>query len=80
MANVAPLTAARQMLEEPITYKYAGFSSYYDQLRYGLKYLVKETGAKNAGAKSATAKKAPAKKPAARKSPAKKAAPARKRA
>lgn len=47
VANVAPLTAARQMLEEPITYKYAGFSSYYDQLRYGLKYLVKETGAKN---------------------------------
>jgi branched-chain amino acid transport system substrate-binding protein len=46
VANVGPLTAARQMLEEPITYKYAGFSAYYDQLIHGLDYLVKETGAK----------------------------------
>ena len=47
VANVSPLTAARQMLEGDITYKYAGFSSYYDQLLAGIDYLVKETGAKN---------------------------------
>jgi branched-chain amino acid transport system substrate-binding protein len=46
VANVGPLTAARQMLEGDITYKYAGFSSYYDQLLAGIDYLVKETGAK----------------------------------
>jgi branched-chain amino acid transport system substrate-binding protein len=46
VANVGPLTAARQMLEGDITYKYAGFSSYYDQLRAGINYLAKETGAK----------------------------------
>jgi branched-chain amino acid transport system substrate-binding protein len=45
VANVGPLTAARQMLEGDITYKYAGFSSYYDQLRAGINYLAKETGA-----------------------------------
>ncbi|MFN3548079.1 MAG: ABC transporter substrate-binding protein [Mesorhizobium sp.] len=46
VANVGPLTAARQMLEGDITYKYAGFSSYYDQLRAGVQYLAKEKGAK----------------------------------
>ncbi len=46
VANVGPLTAGRQMLEGDITYKYAGFSSYYDQLLAGIDYLVKETGAK----------------------------------
>ncbi|MBO6901427.1 MAG: ABC transporter substrate-binding protein [Rhizobiaceae bacterium] len=45
VANVGPLTAARQMLEGDITYKYAGFSSYYDQLRAGVQYLAKEKGA-----------------------------------
>ncbi|MBO6718678.1 MAG: ABC transporter substrate-binding protein [Rhizobiaceae bacterium] len=45
VANVGPLTAARQMLEGDITYKYAGFSSYYDQLRAGIRYLAEETGA-----------------------------------
>jgi branched-chain amino acid transport system substrate-binding protein len=45
VANVGPLTAARQMLEGDITYKYAGFSSYYDQIRAGVNYLAKETGA-----------------------------------
>ena len=45
VANVGPLTAARQMLEGDITYKYAGFSSYYDQLRAGIQYLAKEKGA-----------------------------------
>ncbi|MEX0954909.1 MAG: ABC transporter substrate-binding protein [Rhizobiaceae bacterium] len=46
VANVGPLTAARQMLEGDITYKYAGFSSYYDQMQAGIEYLAKETGAK----------------------------------
>lgn len=46
VANVGPLTAARQMLEGDTTYKYAGFSSYYDQLRAGVQYLAKEKGAK----------------------------------
>lgn len=47
VANVGPLTAARQMIEGDITYKYTGFSSYYDQLRAGVRYLAKEKGAKN---------------------------------
>ncbi len=47
VANVGPLTAARQMVEGDITYKYAGFSSYYDQMRAGVQYLAKEKGAKN---------------------------------
>ncbi|QDZ03095.1 ABC transporter substrate-binding protein [Nitratireductor mangrovi] len=46
VANVGPLTAARQMLEGDIAYKYAGFSSYYDQLRAGVKHLASEKGAK----------------------------------
>ena len=46
VANIGPLTAARQMLEGDTTYKYAGFSSYYDQLRAGVQYLAKEKGAK----------------------------------
>lgn len=46
VANVSPLTAARQMLEGDITYKYTGTSSYYDQLKAGVEYLAKETGAK----------------------------------
>jgi branched-chain amino acid transport system substrate-binding protein len=46
VANVGPLTAARQMLEGDTTYKYSGFSSYYDQLRAGVQYLAKEKGAK----------------------------------
>jgi branched-chain amino acid transport system substrate-binding protein len=46
VANVGPLTAARQMLEGDIAFKYAGFSSYYDQLRAGVQYLAKEKGAK----------------------------------
>ena len=39
VANVSPLTAARQMIEPPGPYKYAGFSSYYDQIRAGIEYL-----------------------------------------
>lgn len=45
VANVSPLTAARQMVEGDITYKYTGTSSYYDQLRAAVAYLAKERGA-----------------------------------
>jgi branched-chain amino acid transport system substrate-binding protein len=47
IANVAPLTSARQMVEPPSPYKYAGFTSYYDQIRLGLKYMKDNTGTKN---------------------------------
>jgi len=46
VANVSPLGAARQMIEGDITYKYAGTSSYYDQLKAAVRYLAKENGAK----------------------------------
>lgn len=46
IANIAPLTSARQMVEPPSPYKYAGFSSYYDQIRASVKYLADKTGAK----------------------------------
>ncbi len=46
VANISPLTAARQMIEGDITYKYTGTSSYYDQLKAAVGYLAKETGAK----------------------------------
>lgn len=47
VANVAPLTSARQILEGDISYKYAGFSSYYDQMKAGIDYLVKEKNPEN---------------------------------
>lgn len=46
VANVSPLTAARQMIEGDITYKYAGTSSYYDQLRAAVKMLAEQNDAK----------------------------------
>lgn len=46
IANIAPLTSARQMVDPPSPYKYAGFSSYFDQTRLGLKYLADKEGAK----------------------------------
>ena len=42
--NVAPLTAARQMLQEPMNNKFTSFSTYYDQSRIGVKYLAGEFG------------------------------------
>ena len=42
--NVAPLTAARQMLQEPVRNKFTSFSTYYDQARVGVKYLAGEFG------------------------------------
>lgn len=47
VANISPLTSARQMIEGDVTYKYAGASSYYDQLRVGIDYLVAEKGGEN---------------------------------
>lgn len=40
--NVGPLTAARQMLQEPVHNKFIGFSSYYDQVGAGVEYLAQE--------------------------------------
>ncbi|SHJ81844.1 amino acid/amide ABC transporter substrate-binding protein, HAAT family [Shimia gijangensis] len=45
--NVAPLTAARQMLQDPMHNKFTSFSSYFDQARVGVKYLASEYGGKN---------------------------------
>lgn len=42
--NVAPLTAARQMLQEPMDNKFTSFSTYYDQSRIGVKYLANQFG------------------------------------
>lgn len=42
--NVAPLSAARQMLQEPMHNKFTSFSSYFDQSRIGVKYLANEFG------------------------------------
>lgn len=44
--NVGPLSAARQMLQEPIDNKFIGFSSYWDQVQVGVKYLAGEFDAK----------------------------------
>ncbi|WP_299355874.1 ABC transporter substrate-binding protein [uncultured Shimia sp.] len=42
--NVAPLTAARQMLQDPMDNKFTSFSTYVDQARVGVKYLSAEFG------------------------------------
>jgi len=42
--NVSPLTAARQMLQDPMHNKFIGFSSYYDQTQAGVQYLIEEFG------------------------------------
>jgi branched-chain amino acid transport system substrate-binding protein len=44
--NVGPLSAARQMLQDPIDNKFIGFSSYWDQVQAGVKYLAGEFDAK----------------------------------
>ncbi len=44
--NISPLSAARQMLQEPVGNKFIGFSSYYDQVQVGVTYLAEEFGAK----------------------------------
>src|SRR5690606_18253461 len=45
VANVSPLTAARQMLEGDTTYKYSGLGSYYGETKEGIRILAKEKNA-----------------------------------
>ncbi|MGC1442093.1 MAG: ABC transporter substrate-binding protein [Burkholderiaceae bacterium] len=42
--NVSPLSAARQMLQDPIQYKFAGTASYYDAVRATVNYMAKNEG------------------------------------
>lgn len=42
--NISPLTAARQMIDPPSPYKYAGTSSYYDQMVTAVKYMKENEG------------------------------------
>ena len=44
--NINPLSAARQMLQDPIRYKFAGTASYYDAVKATVDYMVKEKNAK----------------------------------
>ncbi|WP_270725011.1 ABC transporter substrate-binding protein [Shimia sp. Alg240-R146] len=44
--NIGPLSSARQMLQDPIDNKFIGFSSYWDQVQVGVKYLAGEFDAK----------------------------------
>ena len=44
--NVYPLSGARQMLQDPIDYHFAGASSYYDHIRAAVKYFAANKGAK----------------------------------
>jgi branched-chain amino acid transport system substrate-binding protein len=44
--NVSPFTAARSMTEPFHKYKFAALSTYYSQIRSGLKYFVEKKGAK----------------------------------
>ena len=46
--NIVPLTAARQMLEEPIRLRFVGSASYYDQTRLAARYLAEHRGASKA--------------------------------
>jgi len=45
--NMFPLTAARSMYEPFNRLKFGQFSSYYDQMRAGVKYFVEQKGKKN---------------------------------
>ena len=45
--NISPLTAARQMIEPPSDIKYAGTSSYYDQMVAAVEYMKAEEGINN---------------------------------
>ena len=44
--NIGPLSAAREMLSPPLKLHFTGFSSYWDQVQAGVKYLAKEKSAK----------------------------------
>jgi branched-chain amino acid transport system substrate-binding protein len=43
--NVSPLTAARQMVDPPAPWKFAGTASYYDAVKETAKYMVESEGA-----------------------------------
>lgn len=43
--NISPLTAARQMLQEPLDLHYAGTASYYDAIKKGVGYMKDNEGA-----------------------------------
>lgn len=45
--NVSPLTSARQMIDPPAPWKFAGLASYYDGVKATLNYLVEEQGAES---------------------------------
>ena len=42
--NVSPLSGARQMLDKPVKYKFAGTASYYDAVRATVKYMKEKEG------------------------------------
>ena len=42
--NITPLSAARQMLDEPIRLRFAGSASYYQQLRLATRYMIESRG------------------------------------
>jgi len=44
--NIGPLSAAREMLSEPLNLHFTGFSSYWNQVQAGVTYLSKERSAK----------------------------------
>lgn len=45
--NINPLSAARQMLQEPVKYKFTGTASYYDAVRAAIGYMAENEGSKN---------------------------------
>lgn len=45
--NINPLTAARDILPDPVGMNFSAFSSYYDQMIAGVRYLHEESGATN---------------------------------
>ncbi len=45
--NVYPLSAARQMLQDPLDLHYVGSAAYYDQIRRGVRWMNEKFGAKN---------------------------------
>ncbi|SEP76150.1 ABC transporter substrate-binding protein [Thalassovita taeanensis] len=45
--NVNPLTAARQMVDPPAPWKFAGTVAYYDAVRAASKYMADDLGSKN---------------------------------
>lgn len=42
--NLLPLSAARQMLDEPVDLKFVAFSSYYDGIRSGVRFMKEQAG------------------------------------